>query len=124
MTKFNVKNPVTQLIPAGTPGSLPVAPGGSNDFLGRIESTARTIKGVLELAMKAKGISLDAPQALPPAPGEQGKIDDSRRRPAPGLIDTLIAQGLGDKTVEELLESIKPYTLKQIAGYMKNAGLT
>tara|TARA_Y100000310_G_C20554084_1_gene749632 strand:+ start:250 stop:612 length:363 start_codon:yes stop_codon:yes gene_type:complete len=116
--KFNQANPITKILPPGTQGNLPSNP---NDLIGRIDSTAKTIKGVLELALKAKGYA-DPPPDPPPPARAQEMITDSSRRPAPGLIDSLITQGLGDKTIAELYKQLAPFTLKQIAEYMKNAG--
>tara|TARA_Y100000310_G_scaffold336608_1_gene421627 strand:- start:488 stop:874 length:387 start_codon:yes stop_codon:yes gene_type:complete len=108
---------------AGSGANLGVV--GDTGFLEQIQETIKQFKGMMEIAKQFKG---DAP-AVDPHFADKGGFSSKAEReslagsppqsPAAGLaevIKLLIDRGYGDTPVGELVDKIRPFTLRQIAG--------
>ena len=115
---MKITNPAAILSPESVETEA-VMPAGGDDWLNRINLTINNFKDLLRLAKDMKNTDLG---------GSIMKQSNQAESPGkgPGLADYLnlaIAKGYGDIPVGKLIEEISPFTLKQILGVLKNAGL-
>jgi len=112
-------------------------PGGNDDFLGRLNKTIENIKELIEMLPPGAFPGLGnrpGQKALPPGqdaplfvidgspPGKGAKAPPPP--PAPpmaGLFKAFLEKN-GEQTIGQMLETLSPVTLKEVAEVLKNVG--
>ena len=96
-----------------------LSPGGGGDFLSRVNLTISNFKELLKMFKEIKGLTGENPD-------NEKRGGNPPANPSSGIaqfVQLLIAAGYGDTQVGELLDRVRPYTIKQIVAMVKNAGL-
>jgi len=112
-------------------------PGGNDDFLGRLNKTIENIKGLIEMlppgAFPGLG-TIPGQKTLPIGQGPPVVIDGmppgkgAKAPPPPpappmvGLFKAFLEKN-GEQTIGQMLETLSPVTLKEVAEVLKNVGL-
>jgi len=96
----------------------------SNDFLSRVNETAKNIKAILDIAMSSR--SATAPterQIMRNTDGPPVKQLEAPKQPSEiaQLMQIAIAFGYGNKSIKELIELIGPFTINQIVDVLQKA---
>lgn len=97
--------------PVGT-----VGPGGGDDFLSRVNLTITNFKSLMSAVKEFRGM---ADQKDETKLGGNNPPSSS----VGAFIQALITAGYGDTPVGDILEQVKPYTISQLIGMAKSAGL-
>ena len=123
---------------------------GGNDLMGNIRAVIDSIKeviiqyrGTLELEREVRGgrkndpagkdiiemkevktVQADLPPKVPPPPPPPPPAEPESLSIVKGILDSLIAQGNGDKTMGEVITMISPFTIKQARDYLDGLELT
>ena len=87
------------------------AQGAGGGFLANLNTTMQNFKGLVELAGKLKESGVNADQTAAIGPGGGGGFQE--------FINTLIAEGHGDKPLGALFQEVAPYSLKQIMALLE-----
>lgn len=114
-------------IAKATGAAAPVAK--ADDFLGRINTTLQNFKELMQMAEGFRGAPAQAPPPAQPTPYDTPRMAlPAPAAPSAGdkllkFIELLAASEYGDKPVGELIDQIKPYSIKQMLELAKHAGL-
>lgn len=117
-----LKAPGTELAPTLAPGS--------DDFLSRVNQTITNFRELIKLVKEARGVQSEVNENEDTSPTPGPGLNPGSG-PGPGLnkgsivkfLDVAVQQGYGSKTLGEVIEEAKPFTLKQVLEFLKHAGL-
>ena len=107
------------LIAEKTAGSvLGISTGKPDDFLMRVNQTIANFKELLKTAQHIQGLAGNPVETIAGTGPAISSHNEPKRLPASGdvsrLINQVMAAGLGDVPIKELIEKLSPYTIRQI----------